>query len=541
MKDNTWIKMSRREALKVLGLTGAAAIIPGPVAQVLAQSRKSTFVIAMDISDTVTLDPHRVAAFTPPLALNAAYDALVTMTPGDYINLKPAIATKWARTPDGKGWRFTLREGVKFASGAAMTVEDVKWSFDRAINLKDQPGQYIQVIDRVEIVDNQTVDFILKKPASPLLSVIAAPNFGVLDRKLVEKNGGTSAPNAKDVDKATAWLNSNSAGTGPYILTQWERNAQMQFVRNPHHWRGQVPFERVVVRHINDSSGQLQAVRRGDADAAFNLIPEHIASLKDDKDVRVEALTSLDFVYIALVQEPEFNKALAVKEARQAIGYAIDYDGLKNSLIGGAGLRPAHFLPIGVSGSTEAVAREIGFREDLKQAKELLAKAGYPDGFEFELAYGNASVAGTSYQVLAQKIQSDLARVGIKAVLSPRDQVNLRTTFFTGKAHGGVLTFWNPPAVENEQWASAIVERVAKRVHWTAPDDIVKLGQAAAEEPNQQKQADLWIEWQKRVVDQANHIILFQPIYQIAANKTMAKLPLTGAGWWLDMFAVKPA
>ncbi len=64
---------------------------------------------------------------------------------------------------------------------------------------------------------------------------------------------------------------------------------------------------------------------------------------------------------MALTQEPEFNKALAVKEARQAIGYAIDYDGIINSLLGGAAVRPAHFLPIGVSGSTEAVARQIGF------------------------------------------------------------------------------------------------------------------------------------------------------------------------------------
>lgn len=539
--DDSWLRLSRRDALKLLGTSSVATMMPGPSAQVLAQARRNTLVIGMDISDTITLDPQRVAAYTPPLTLNATYDALVTMTPGDYITIKPAIATKWVRTPDGKGWRFTLREGVKFANGKPMTAEDVKWSFDRVINLKDQPGQYVQVIDRVEIVDKQTIDIVMTRPASPLLSIIAAPNFGVLDRALVEKNGGTSAANAKDMDKATTWLNSNSAGTGPYVLTQWERNAQIQFVRNNHHWRGQAPFERVVIRHINDSSGQLQAVRRGDADIVFNLIPEHTAALKDDKNVRVEALTSLDFVYLALTQEPEFNKALAIKEARQAIGYAIDYDGLKNALIGGAAVRPAHFLPIGVSGSTEAVAREIGFREDLKHAKELLATAGVPDGFEFELAYGNASVAGTTYQVLAQKIQSDLGRVGIKAVLSPKDQVNLRTTYSTGKAHGGVLTFWNPPAVENEQWASAIVERVARRVHWTPPEDIVKLGQAAAEETDQQKQANLWIEWQKRMVDQANHVILFQPVYQIAANKTVAKLPLTGAGWWLDMFGVMPA
>ncbi|MGE0801244.1 MAG: ABC transporter substrate-binding protein [Lautropia sp.] len=540
MTQDAWTWLARRDLLKLIG-AGGTALAAGLPTRVLAQARRNTLLLAVDISDTITLDPARVAAYTPPLTLNAAYDTLVTMTPGDYINVKPAIATRWARTPDGKGWRFTLRDGVRFASGTAMTAEDVKWSFDRVINLRDQPSQYVQVVDRVEVVDARTVDIILKRPAAPLLTVIAAPNFGVMDRKLLEQHGGNAGSNAKDDDKATPWLNSNSAGSGPYVLTRWERNVQIQFVRNRNFWRGTVPFERVVVRHLSDSASQLQAVRRGDADAAFNLIPEHVATLGNDKDVVVKRLTSLDFVYMAVTEEPEFNKALAIKEARQAIGYAIDYDGIRDSMLGGAAVRPAHFLPIGVSGSTEEVAQRIRFREDLDRARKLLAAAGYPDGFEFEIAYGNAPVAGVTYQMLAQKIQSDLARVGIKARLSPMDQVNLRTTYTTGKARGGVLTFWNPPAVENEQWASAVVERIAKRVHWSPPADIVDLGRRASEEQDPKQQAELWVQWQERVVDQAHHFILFQPVYQFAVRRSMGELPLTAAGWWLDMYAVRPS
>ena len=534
--------LSRRDLLSLIGCAGGALILPGlSSGGALAQARRSTLVLGLDISDTVTLDPARIAQYTSPMSMQAAYETLVTMTPGDYINLKPALATQWARTPDGKGWRFTIREGVKFASGNPMTVDDVKWSFERVLNLKDQPAQYVAHIDRVEIVDNKTVDIILKKPEEPLLTIIAAPEFVVLDRKLVEQHGGTAAADARESDKATAWFNGNSAGTGAYRLVAWERNAQIQFVRNEHYWRGTPPFERVVIRHISDGAAQLLAVRRGDADAVFNLIPEQIASLKGDKNVRLEPLTSLDFVYMALTQQPEFNKALAVKEARQAIGYAIDYDGIKNSMLGGAALRPAHFLPIGVSGSTEEVARRIGFRQDLAKAKELLAKAGHPDGFEFEIAYGNAAVQGVTYQDLALKIQSDLSRVGIKASLRPMDQVNLRTEYTTGKAKGGVLTFWNPPAVENQLWAAAVVQRVAKRVHWDPPKDVYDLVSQAAAETDPKKQADMWVDWQQRVVDQANHFILFQPVYQIAVRNTIRDFPLTAAGWMLDLHGVKPA
>ena len=69
-------------------------------------------------------------------------------------------------------------------------------------------------------------------------------------------------------------------------------------------------------------------------------------------------------------------------------------------MLGGAALRPAHYLPIGVGGSTEEIARQIGFQQDLAKAKELLAKAGLPDGFEFEIVYGNAAVQGVTYQDL---------------------------------------------------------------------------------------------------------------------------------------------
>ena len=537
MDKQGWI--SRREVAQLLGV-GGAAIAAGLPSRVMAQATKTALVIGIDISDTITLDPARQASYSPPMTLQAAYEALVTMEPGDYINLKPMLATKWERTPDGKGWRFTIRENVKFASGNPMSAEDVKWSLDRVLNIKDQPAQYVANIDRVELVDGKTVDVILKDPNGPVLNALAAPGFVVLDRKLLEQHGGDASKDAKEKDKATAWLNENSAGAGAYRLARWERNQQIQLVRNEHYWRGKPAFERVVIRHMGDSAAQLLAIRRGDIDIAFNLIPEQVATLKGDANVRLEQLASLDFVYMALTQNPEFNKALAVKEARQAIGYSIDYDGIKNSLIGGAALRPAHFLPIGINGSTEEIARQVGFREDLGKAKELLAKAGLADGFEFEINYANAAIAGVSYQLLAQKIQADVGRLGIKARLAPVDQVNLRTQFTTGKSPGGVLTFWNPPAIENSLWALATVERVARRVHWTPPEDLVKLVHQAAGESDQKKQAELWVEYQKRMVDQANHFILFQPIYQVAARNSLAKVPVTAAGWLMDMSGVTP-
>ncbi len=537
-RQRGWI--GRRDLGKLLGAGGTALLGSGP-GRARAQARKDTLVLGIDISDSITFDPAREAQYTSKMTLGAAYDGLLRTTPEDYNTPKPALATAWTRTPDGRGWRFMLRQGVRFASGNPMTAEDVKWSFDRTLNLKDQPSQYIWNIAAVEIVDAATIDIRLHQPDEPILLILTSSNFAVMDRKTLEAQGGTAAPDASTADKATPWLNQHSAGTGAYTLAGWVRNAQIQFRRNPYDWRGGGGFARVVIRHLSDSAAQLLAIRRGDIDVACNLIPEQIASLRSEPGVRVERLTSLDFVYMAVTENAAFSKPLAVKAARQAIGYAIDYDGIRDAMLGGAAVRPANFLPIGVRGSTEAIAREIGFHQDLDRARQLLKEAGLADGFEFPVSYGDAAISGLSYTLLAQKLQSDLARVGIRMTLNPMDHVNMRTQYTTGKSTA-VLTFWNPPDTpEEELWAGATVERVARRLHWMPPDALVRLVHQAAAESDPARQEQLWIAYQKTMVEEANLFVLFQPVYQFAVRDTVKALPLTAAGPQVDLSGAMPA
>ena len=441
--------------------------------------------------------------------------------------------------PDGKTIRFKLRQGVKFRSGATMTAEDVKFSLQRVMNVKDQPQQYIAHLEAVNIVDPQTVDLVLKDSAIPILTILAAPEFIVMEKKVAIEHGATDAADAKEKDTAVNWLNDNSVGTGPYQYTGWQRNQQIQMVANPNYWGGKPGFERVLIRHMSESAAQLLALKRGDIDVAFNLIPEQIATIKDDPAIEIKGATSLDFIYMAVAASPD-NPALQKKAARQAIGYAIDYDGIIKSLIGGYAVRPVSFLPVGSNGSTEALTKEIGFKEDLAKAKKLLAEAGLPDGFTFTLTYGNAAIAGVQYQNLAQKIQADLARVGIKAELNPMDQLNARTGYLQGK-NQATLTFWNPPAPENLLWAAATIDRVSKRIHWDVPAETRALVNAAAAERDLAKSAVLWRKYQEIMVDQANHFVFIQPVYQVAVRKSVKDFELTAAGWMAELAHAKPA
>ncbi|HEX3349441.1 MAG TPA: ABC transporter substrate-binding protein, partial [Acetobacteraceae bacterium] len=506
------------------GLLGSRILLERPAAAQSA-ARKSALIIGIDFSDTLTLDPARVRSYTNPMPTRAAYDPLVKLTDDDYTQIKPCLSTDWAYLPDGKTVRFKLRDDVMFVSGNNMTAEDVRFSFMRLLHLGEQPSQYIAHVDHVEAVDRHTVDFALKDSSLPLLTIIAAPEFGITEKAVVVAHGGTDAADARDADKAGSWLDTNSAGTGAFRLVGWQRNEVAQLVRNPNFWAAtpgfeRPGFERVVIRHMNESAQQLVALQRGDIDVAFNLIPEQIATLKDDPSVNIVRETSLDFMYMALAESPE-NPPLKDKRVRQAIANAIDYDGIIRNILGGNAVRPCSFLPVGANGSTEALTREIGFRDDVPRAKKLLADAGLPEGFSFRLTYANAAFNGVKYSDVAQKLQSDLARAGIRAELAPTDPVSLTSQYLSGHVQA-VMASWNPVTVENQLWASGSIVRVAQRLHWNVPPEFRQLVHDAGAERDPAKAAALWEKYQRGMVDFAHLVVLFQPIYQVPVRKTVA-------------------
>lgn len=501
---------------------------------------KKTLVIGMDIGDGRTYDPARQADLSPPLTLGAVYETLVTLSADNLSDVKPALATSWTLGPSKQSWIFKLRPGVKFWNGDTLTAEDVKFSLDRLMNLKDQPSADAANLQRIEVLDPATVEITLKVPAPSNLIDLTGTVFSIYSKKLVEAQGGSSAPDAKDKDKATVWLNANSAGSGAYHMVSWERNAQVVLMRNPHYHGGLPPFERIVIRHISDGAAQLLAVRRGDIDLAMNLNSEQVESLAGSKDVSILKTTSIDTMLMTMTSSATMNPALAKPEARRAVAAAIDYDGLIKGLVGGFSQRPPSFIPIGAAGVTEATAKAIGYKEDLPKARKLLKDAGLPDGFGFELIYPNTPYFSTTMQLIAQKIQSDVARVGIKIDLKPMDPINWRTQFNTGKAQS-VLAFWSATAPNPYVWASASVQRLAKRMYWDPSADMLDLVDKARSETDPKAQQGLYAKYQQVLIDQANYVMLLQPIYRVAVNKAVTDVELTANIWKMDMKKIKPA
>ena len=121
----------------LLAVLGATVFGCGEVA---AQSRQETLILVRSMSDYITNDPSRTFEFTSQIIDRAAYDTLVTVEPPDFTKIQPNLATKWTISPDGTAYTFTLRSGVKFASGNPVTAQDIRFSFRRLKHLKDQPS-----------------------------------------------------------------------------------------------------------------------------------------------------------------------------------------------------------------------------------------------------------------------------------------------------------------------------------------------------------------------------------------------------------------
>ena len=494
--------------------------------------RRKTLIVGLNINDIATFDPARLASYTSPLTLHAAYDTLVTLAPGQYRDVSARLATRWDKLPGGAGWRFTLDPAATFASGANVTPEDCRFSIARAHDAMDGGGQFITNIIGVAVSGANSIDIRLRRADEAILATLAAPEFSIVDKAALqdqERSGG-----------ATEWLNQHSAGSGPYRLIGWSRRQSIQMVANPHSWRGPPGFARVNIVNMPYPAAQLRAIQRGDIDVAFNLIPEQISAIASDRAIRTETVRSLDFVYLALTANPALNPALAKPAVRQAVGCAIDYDDLLGRLLSGSAVRPAHFLPIGVPGSTEAVAAELGTHQDLGRARTLLREANYPDGFEMQLAYGDDAIAGVTYNAMARKLQTDLGRVGIKLVLKEMPPTELRAQYVAGRLQA-VLAFWNAPVVEDRVWAEATVDRVGKRLGWVAPNGIPPLIDDAASATDPAQADSLWGKFQSAMVEAATLVVLFQPSYQVAVRNTVAHFPLTAAGWMAEIGEAKPA
>jgi peptide/nickel transport system substrate-binding protein len=406
-------------AVSLAALLGATVVAPVSTHRAARAATEKTLIVGWDISDVTTMDPDLVYEPTEVLVNHQTYDSLVTLHGGDVAHIQPDLATAWTVSKDGSVLTFKLRRGVKFVSGNPLTADDVVFSYKRLQRLNGIPSQLVSSMKDIRALDPSTVQITLKAPDASFLGAMTTPQFAVLDSRTVLAKGGTDAADAAKTDKATAYLDANSPGTGPYILKAWDRNARVVLDANPKYWGPAPYFQEVILNGVKDAETQKLQLQKGDAQMAFNLSSDQVAALKGDANVKVSLGETLDYVYLAMNVSPAVSVPLSNPLVRQGIRYAIDYQGIIRKLLDGAGRQQTSIIPIGYVGNSVAQNAAQAIKTDPARARTLFAQAGYPNGFALTMEYPtNLTFEGLAMDSLAIKLISDFKAVGIS--VTPR-------------------------------------------------------------------------------------------------------------------------
>ncbi len=454
--------------------------------EVAAPETPKQLIIAMNF-DVADLDPARAFSDTYLLGGKAMYDQLTEMDKEVAGQINPLLAEKWEVSADGLTYTFTLRKGVKFASGNELTAKDVAFSLTRLKNLKGNPSFLMDGVDLVEAVDDYTVKFTLAAPDASFLARTAAIYMGILDSAVAKENGCTDAADADTTDTCANYLNEHSLGTGAFSLVKWERNAEIVLKANENYWQGKPNFDEVIIKLVGDPTTQAQMLKAGDVDIAMNIDADTVVSLDLDQNVVVYKGAGLSMIYLAFNTNPAVSEVTANQKFRQAVMYAIDYDGLTNSVLNGYAIHPPSVLPVGFLGAetVQPVTR------DLEKAKQLLTEAGYPDGVSLDVHYATMSQFGIDFGILWQKLQSDLAEANITINLIPEE-----FSVFIEGYRGGKYPFVNgwqtPDYADPNANTSAFAAKegvFAKRMSYVneANDALVKASIATTDTAEREK------------------------------------------------------
>jgi len=539
--------LSRRAFLRQAGAGLAAAALwegTGPVPwtgraeAATSTGDRGTLVIGGTVQFR-TLDPGRTIEVTGMQVEKATYDTLVTFNGEDLRTPRPRLAAGWKVSADARTFTFTLRPGVRFVSGNLLTSADVKWTFDRILNLKANTLFLFDSVDAIEAPDPRTVVIRTKAPALSLIPILSHPGLGILDSKLVTQNGGDAGPDANNTDHAEPYLFQHSAGSGPFMIQSYTAGQELVLVRNPNFWGSPARLERIVMRNVPDPVTQALQVVRGDLDMASTIGPDQIPALRRAPNVVVQTSPAATTFYVLMNNASDIGGPLSNPKVQQAVRYALDYDGIMR-IAGPGAVRLAGVIPTLLPGSLPASAAP---KTDQDRARSLLRESGLGT-VSGTFSYSSDAIQfGIPTALLAQKIQSDLAAVGIQLKLDGLPNVTALTLYRGGKDQFGV---WGwaadyPDATDFLVYAPGRV--VGKRAGWlpsASPEaaKLAALADATEAEVDDKKRVGMLQQFERTLAQIGPYVPLFQPSIPYAFRSNVQEVTYNSV-WATDLYPVR--
>jgi peptide/nickel transport system substrate-binding protein len=405
------VSIPPEQSMKLKSLL-TAALIAGAAVAGTAQAEVLRWAAQNDI---LTLDPHSQNHATTNAILMHSYEGLTRYNAK--FEVEPALATKWTMISPTQV-RFELRKGVKFADGSPFTADDVIFSFGRIKQPQGTMGIYVAGIADIKKIDDHTIDVMLSGPTPLLLRNII--DFRIMSKSWSEKNRTTNVQDYKAKEDNYASRNVN--GTGSYKITGWTPDQRITMVQNKDWWdKATNNVTEVIYTPIKSDPTRVAALLSGDVDMLTDLPTQDVARLRGDGKLKIVDGHEVRTIYIALDQfSPELKYSdvkgknpFKDKRVREALSIAIDREAIKRNTMRGLSIPAGIMVAPGVNGNSPDI--DVPAKVDAERAKKLLADAGYPNGFEFQLNCPNNRYVND--EEICQNLVGMWARVGVKTKL----------------------------------------------------------------------------------------------------------------------------
>jgi peptide/nickel transport system substrate-binding protein len=456
---------------------------------------EQTLLIAND-QEPAGLDPHKVPAHSSIRIYEKVYDSLLRLD--ENMDLQPELALEWNQ-PDDVTYVFKLREGVRFHNGREMTAEDVKYSFERIMDPETASiaKSYFSKVESIEVVDPYTVKFTLSESYAPFLNYIASTYAAIVPQEVVKENGD---------------LMQVAVGTGPFIFVEWLPDNHVKLVKNENYFiEGQPKLDGVTFLTMKDESSRLAAIRTGEVHLT-TLSPQSIPLVEKNDELKIVGYQSLNYSYLGFnVTKEPFNN----QKVRQAFSLAVDRQEIADIVWKGDAVISGP-VPPSLGKWAIDVEKEEMYQRNIEKAKQLLAEAGYPNGFETVI-----STASTYPDMVetAQLLQQQLEAIGVKASIEQLEWGQFVDTWKTGNHQ--MLTGRNGAGTDPDRALGFFFATEGSANVWGFSDEqydqLIEQGRTSTDES---ERLAIYHDAQKKLIDLSPNLFLvsFENFFVVRNN-----------------------
>ena len=500
-----------------------AAIAAAVVAGMASASQAKTLVYCSEGSPEGFNPQFYSSGTTFDATSRPIYNQLIAFERGT-TKLIPGLAESWDISADGLTYTFKLRPGVKFHTTAAFTptrdlnADDVVFSFTRQWKA-DHPfnkvsgGKYAyfeskgmgKLLKAVEKVDERTVRLVLNEPSAPLLASLGMDFTSIMSAEYADKMLKANTPEKVDTDPV---------GTGPFQFVNYQKDAVIRYKAHPAYFAGKAKIDDLVFSITPDASVRWAKVKNGECHVMPYPNPADVEAMKKDPNVTVMEQEGLNVGYLAFnVEKKPFDNKLV----RQAVNYAINKQAIIDGVFLGAGKAAKNPIPPTIWSYNDAIK---DYDYNPAKAKELLAQAGFPNGFETDLwAMPVQRPYNPNAKRMAELMQADLEKVGIKAKIVTYEWGEYLKRSMEGE-HQMLLLGWTGDNGDPDNFLAELLSCQSvgsnNRARW-CNKDFDALVNEAKKLTDQSKRADIYMKAQQVFKEEAPwvtvaHSVVLKPV-----------------------------